>query len=237
MVYSRCAPSEVRLVSGACVNADNVNCSTFCNGGPGTLLPTSGLCQCTDVPDLDTVCDAACRASSKKLVMSGNTLLTYDPTTGQSTVVSALDTQGIFGTLNCLSESNCQVLSMEAQGNSFSGNYDATVPTTSSMRRRRLESAPEIAGIVNPMLCLQKGDSILFGLRDGSYPIYAKDSLLNTNPMFDYGLFRSLADKLQSNGSNIQAFAFSFVQNGVYVFALNTNPNALTVISVMDTVE
>jgi hypothetical protein len=55
--------------------------------------------------------------------------------------------------------------------------------------------------------------------------------------MFDYGLFRSLADKLQSNGSNIQAFAFSFVQNGVYVFALNTNPNALTVISVMDTVE
>lgn len=240
MVYSRCASNEVRLVSGACEKTSSVNCSTFCNGGPGTLLPTSGLCQCTNVPDLDTICDAACRATSTKLVMDAKTsqLMTYDPVTGSTTPISLTEQQGIIGTLSCTSSSSpsgCQVLNMQVAGSSFSGTYDASLPTQGKGRRRRLE-AQTLTGILNPMLCLQKGDSIMFGLSDGSYPVYAKDSLLNTNPLFDYGPFRSLADKIQSNSSNVQAFAFSFIEAGVYVFALNTNPNALTVVSVMDSV-
>lgn len=47
----------------------------------------------------------------------------------------------------------------------------------------------------NPVLCIKKGDIMFFNVipEDGNYPVYNKDSILNTNPKFDYGPFLNLA--------------------------------------------
>ncbi|TMW66819.1 hypothetical protein Poli38472_011935 [Pythium oligandrum] len=84
------------------------------------------------------------------------------------------------------------------------------------------------------MVCLPVGGGILFDLSTpGSYPIYQKDSMLNTNPNFDYGAFRSLAARVRANTSFVSAFAFSFTEPGTYVFGNSLNSAAKTVITVM----
>jgi hypothetical protein len=42
----------------------------------------------------------------------------------------------------------------------------------------------------NPIVCLVVGASIIFDVSSTKYPVYIKDSLLNTNPDFDYTPFR-----------------------------------------------
>ena len=64
---------------------------------------------------------------------------------------------------------------------------------------------------------------MLFSIRDPRrYPIYLKDSVMNSNPSFDYGQFLILADqmktKLSYNDTKPSLFAFTFTQQGGYVF-------------------
>lgn len=84
------------------------------------------------------------------------------------------------------------------------------------------------------MLCLSVGQGVLFDLSTpGSYPIYMKDSMLNTNPSFDFGAFRALASRIKSNTSTVTAFAFSFTEPGTYVFGNSLNGATRTVVTVM----
>ena len=48
--------------------------------------------------------------------------------------------------------------------------------------------------ITNPVMCLKLGSAVLFTVNSNSkqYPQYMKDSILNTNPNFDYGQFLEL---------------------------------------------
>ena len=87
--------------------------------------------------------------------------------------------------------------------------------------------------------------------------MYKKDSLLNSNPAFDYGAFRGLAATSASqsdlasptsaqNGSAASSgapsipsgkeppglFAFTFTEPGVYVFATSANPEYESVVAV-----
>jgi hypothetical protein len=87
--------------------------------------------------------------------------------------------------------------------------------------------------IFQPVVCIRVGDSVAFdlGVNKSSYPVYDKDSLLNTNPSFDYGEFRRLAELARSS-SNVTVFGFTFNEKGVYVFYSNGVPTVLTVITV-----
>lgn len=87
--------------------------------------------------------------------------------------------------------------------------------------------------ILQPVVCIQTGDSVLFdlGANKSSFPVYDKDSLLNTNPSFDYGAFRALAEAARSS-SNVTSFGFTFRDGGVYVFYANGQPSLKSVISV-----
>lgn len=77
-----------------------------------------------------------------------------------------------------------------------------------------------------PIVCLPLGGTLLFDLPEGktTYPIYLKNSLLNTNPDFDYGNFRHLASLAANEDSEIRYFAYSFAQNGTYAFTTSNNP-------------
>jgi hypothetical protein len=50
-------------------------------------------------------------------------------------------------------------------------------------------TSPSGDKITNPVMCLKLGSAVLFTVNSNSkqYPRYMKDSILNTNPNFDYG--------------------------------------------------
>lgn len=240
IVYDRCGSNQVRSESGSCMSVSTVSCEKSCNNGTGTYVSSLGLCQCDQQPDLDLICDKKCRDSSMQLQVNSTTgeLQLYDPVTGWIEALQNADAaQGIVSKVSCTT-SNCQLHSLTIQASGFSGSYDVpsslSGSTSSSAKRRRLTTDTETS-IPNPMMCLNVGSGVIFDLSaPGSYPIYLKDSMLNTNPSFDYGAFRSLATKAKSNASSVTAFAFSFTEPGTYVFGNSLNGAAKTVIVILN---
>ena len=57
-------------------------------------------------------------------------------------------------------------------------------------------------------------------MTSNNYPVYMKESLLNSNQDFDYGEFRQLASALAA-GQSINTFVFLFEEKGIYVLADN----------------
>ena len=88
-----------------------------------------------------------------------------------------------------------------------------------------------VAVLPNPVVCIKTGDSIVFDVANNNYPVYVKDSLLNTNPTFDYSAFRDI-QSLASKNISISSFAFTFSQNGTYVFQLAGQSYATTIVTV-----
>jgi hypothetical protein len=77
------------------------------------------------------------------------------------------------------------------------------------------------------------GDTIVFDVSNQNYPVYVKDSLLNTDPNFDYTEFRNLATTITS-GVTVSSFAFTFIESGTYVFSMSSNPTTLTIVTILD---
>ena len=72
-------------------------------------------------------------------------------------------------------------------------------------------------------MCLNSGDSMAFTVSDPThYPVYLKDSVMTSNPSFDYGAFLILADQMNTkaatNNTSPSLFAFTFTVQGSYVF-------------------
>ncbi|XP_033122761.1 uncharacterized protein LOC117121631 [Anneissia japonica] len=100
--------------------------------------------------------------------------------------------------------------------------------TTSSSRRRLLavQTASGVSGIENPLFCLELEEMLIFKVTIdennrslSNYPVYVKDHLFNTNPLFDYSEFRDLQFYVESTNVTINAFAHVFTESGQYVFA------------------
>lgn len=59
--------------------------------------------------------------------------------------------------------------------------------------RRRLQATATVNTIPNPVYCLNTGDNFMFEIADpAKYPVYMKDSVMNSNKNFDYGSFEEL---------------------------------------------
>jgi hypothetical protein len=69
------------------------------------------------------------------------------------------------------------------------------------------------------------------------YPVYLKDSVLNTNPNFDYGTFLDLADDMEKKAAQGKTaasfFTFTFIEIGSYVFVDAVNTEKMMMITVM----
>ena len=66
------------------------------------------------------------------------------------------------------------------------------------------------------------------------YPVYYKNSLLNSNPNFDYGPFLELQTLIAQSGQNITSFGYTFADPGTYVFGNSDNLNNYIIITVMN---
>ena len=130
--------------------------------------------------------------------------------------------------------------------------FNQLSPLTGNIRRKRdLESYEVISGrfrrqsadslpqtISNPLLCLQLNEAIVFQISQDAnsssihYPVYIKEHLLNSNPGFDYGAFRQLANLIQS-GVNISQFVYTFSEAGTYYFQDSIITSSQMVVTVM----
>jgi hypothetical protein len=66
-----------------------------------------------------------------------------------------------------------------------------------------------------------------------SYPVYYKESLLNSNLGFDYGEFLQLETSILQ-GNDYTMFIFTFYENGVYVIRDSKTNDRYTIIAVLD---
>ena len=63
------------------------------------------------------------------------------------------------------------------------------------------------------------------------YPVYVKNSLLNTNDNFDYGEFDALSSMLSTD--TINSFVFTFNEPGIYVFADSREREKQLIVAIM----
>lgn len=230
-VYTRCNLGEVRDELGSC--RSTTDCNSECNGGKGTRSPSSGLCQCEEVDDVNQACNLNCRTESQTMTFNElGQFEIYDPTTGLKEKIDKSDIQGIKGSPACYPNKSCKVHSVEMTADvGIKGLFGVTSAVKSSNARRIQDDTSKY--IKNPVICLNIGETMAFSvIAPNHYPVYMKDSLLNSNPNFDYSEFDDLKTEMQTN-SNTTLFVFSFNQGGVYLFADAADKSQQLVVGVM----
>lgn len=127
--------------------------------------------------------------------------------------------------------------------NGFAGVYDPAasiieqilnsnaIPLSGKSRKRRavtttVAPSSNLTGISNPTVCLKYGEPLLFGVSNDYFPEYDEGNLYNTNPDFDFGAFKDLAEKHKLMKTNSTLFSFKFTAAGVYAFRLSSDSNA-----------
>uniref|UniRef100_H3HB02 TNFR-Cys domain-containing protein n=1 Tax=Phytophthora ramorum TaxID=164328 RepID=H3HB02_PHYRM len=229
-----CPAGSYRAVKGAKSSDDCALCTagSYCEAGsirPSVCKARPGATKCTCVgshrafqmTDGYCICEPGFEFYDQDMIL-------------RSDEDGDVDCQPIYVLM--MDRSNCQLHSIAVSSSGFSGSYDlpSSISDAASRRRRRLTTDSASSSIANPMVCLPVGSGLLFDLSvPRSYPIYLKDSMLNTNPSFDYGAFRALATKANTNASTVSAFAFSFTEPGTYVFGNSLNAAAQTIVVVM----
>ena len=126
--------------------------------------------------------------------------------------------KGIYNT------SNTEYSKIESYNEISENNKNGIYPKTKNdvMQNERSKEKSEFSRaligtftptMMNPIVCISAGSSVIFDITNTQYPIYLKDSLLNTNPAFDYWEFRKLS-ALAVTSVNITSFAFTFISAG-----------------------
>lgn len=82
-------------------------------------------------------------------------------------------------------------------------------------------------------MCIRKNEAFVFSVSKEHYPIYDKDSLINTNEKFDYGAFAELKRMMESEQANVTIFAFTFLIPGIYDFVDSYNSDKHILVSVI----
>jgi len=127
-VYDRCRSGQARKSDGSCKDP-TYDCTEAgdCGSAGGTFSPTLGTCQCNDAPDLDTICDATCRASKPVVVLVDHTIYIYnDSSSGVASCVVEMSALSGFVDYSDCAGATCTMLSSEVSGGTISGSYSLT---------------------------------------------------------------------------------------------------------------
>lgn len=252
VVYDRCRGGKVRsALTGECVDGSEF-CVDFCSYGnisvPGDIDPGTGMCSCEEVVDENEVCDALCRKNELRLLLDeSSSFVIYDPSTKKTLErfpLSSFPGLRTFSSLSTTSSSETdhhRIYSVSVNNREgFKGLFDLTRSDLISILNSTEQSEDELRrssllvdemldysndgfmGIVQPLVCLNYGEGILFHITDPQhYPKYLKDSLLNTNGNFDYGAFRKLENYMKS--LNDSSFSTSVDVNFMFHFQFDTD--------------
>ncbi|CDI75202.1 hypothetical protein EPH_0019790 [Eimeria praecox] len=110
---------------------------------------------------------------------------------------------------------------------------------------RRLSEAAPTQAVKFPVQCLQLHDTVAWWVGDQVYPVFLKDSLLNTNAAIDISTFLQLASAVGSTNearsfnvkkavtSNLEYFVYTFSVEGVFAFGTNEDNSPQAIFSVV----
>eukprot|EP01022_Parablepharisma_sp_SALTPOND_P016781 TRINITY_DN2541_c0_g1_i1.p1 TRINITY_DN2541_c0_g1~~TRINITY_DN2541_c0_g1_i1.p1 ORF type:complete len:3538 (+),score=416.51 TRINITY_DN2541_c0_g1_i1:4982-15595(+) len=239
IVYRRCEGDEVRSHDGTCKGLDD--CESACNGAPGVRSLTLGICECSHVEQVEKVCNKDCRRAMPKVTITSDGKISVVPVNGETeqATLTPRDLPRFSSThLKCPEGKQCEAKSIRFEnggritgsygmGKRLANQYVGAVTKTKRLladyEKERLLQSVGSAEIANPVMCIKEGDSVIFEVDgNGHYPVYQKDSLLNSNPNFDYGAFKMLSEQVTAqlaNGENIeQFFGYTFTDAGRYYF-------------------
>ena len=220
--YENCLSGYIRASNGKCV--DKTDCKAQCFNNPGTYNEKSGMCICSNVKSEDAICDSNCRASLPAVTLdSYGNFIVYDPNSGASINISITQSNYLKNTKYT---GTSKVHSVSCSNDGMQGKYGISDgvqgPYYSSKDNRRLDISS--SGISGALACISANDTFVFTLTPKNhFPVYLKDSLLNTNKDFDYSSFKELYSRMQSSQSNVDLYAFTFVSAGIYDFVDNAN--------------
>ncbi|CAG9314260.1 unnamed protein product [Blepharisma stoltei] len=233
--YTNCISGQVRKADGSCKSSGS--CESECNGGSGNLDSTYSVCICDDTPSEEDVCNSTCRSTSASVTLkSDGQFYIYNPSSGSSRPVS-MTGSNYLGATSVSDSSKVHTVDMTSDGPQ--GVY-GTGSSLSTYYRRLLTDdesrflAASSEGLSNPIACIKRNDTFLFSLTPRShYPVYLKDSLLNTNKNFDYAAFKELEWRMKSSSSYVDTFAFTFTDAGIYDFVDNADSDKHIIIAVV----
>lgn len=170
IVFDRCSSTQVRKMDGSCVST-SYDCASECKygGGSGTINWNTGICECAQLQDADTVCDETCRATQLQVHYdpTAQSLMMYDPVS--STSISSFNATTMPGEISCralravgsLSSPTCRFFVTQCLSTGMRGVYDpsqtylsgvlpGTRNTTSSISSRSFYLAGVGVGTVSP---------------------------------------------------------------------------------------
>lgn len=185
--------------------------------------------------------------------------LTISSQNGNAIDFDLTEAGNVYGGLDkCRTDSgDCDIKTAEIANEGFEGVYGVPRTIQKALRRRRMlghEVHDEImehvedrrrlqaqnpnAKIFNPIYCIKENDSFLFSIESPiHFPVYMKNSVLNTNPTFDYGAFQVLEEemlrKAADNDNTPSIFAFTFTKAGSYIFNDSANIQKIMVVQVV----
>ncbi len=159
-------------------------------------MTSEGVCACAAQPT-GTPCNTSCQGGFLNVELSVTGSITISQG-ADSTSVALADLPNTMGTPSC-SALNCKVVSVVGGGitsfepaNKFIDLFKSTFSWYSSSVRLLGNEARELVDITtfsSPVICITAGTTIAFDTSAGNYPVYMKDSMLNTNEFFDYSEF------------------------------------------------
>jgi hypothetical protein len=162
------------------------------------------------------------------------------PGSALTEVLDFQSTEGYLGHIACYSDLSCNVTTANlTQSGVFTSNYEPTVFVQYAKKERGgrlLQNS--VTGLQNPVYCLLLGQTMVFSITSQDhYPVYLKDSILNTNEGFDFSPFLELANfikNVKEGGTSISSFAYTFIDPGKYVFADSSDSSNMIIVSVME---
>lgn len=147
-----------------------------------------------------------------------------DPAVAQHTVTAPLSAlQNTYGEVVCTDE--CPLVSV-VMGNGALTSYEPSAEFVSFFQKFFTQYTSQVRHLAefavtfsSPVLCIVPGTTVAFDTSAGSYPVYVKDSRLNTDLYFDYSYFLILASRMSRSAASINTFFFTFTRDeSVYVF-------------------
>ncbi len=249
IVYPRCEDGSVRAADGSCTTASSL-CYQQCGDEGGIFIDAVGVCECAGTRLLDEICDEDCRQEVTRLTCDSLGQVVVSDSANPSGDIVVEVGSDVLGNFRCIEESNVYYMTTTSPSGfvgmfnsgdallSYEGNSSRLAASSSrtfidsleprlfripSDMRRDLRQLANVTAleIVNPIMCLHRNDSVAFDVSNSIYPVYLKNSLLNTNPLFDYGPFRDLEAHAASATYVVSKFIFTFTEEGTYVFGLN----------------
>lgn len=166
--------------------------------------------------------------------------------------------------LQCSSSSGrCSIQNVDTTSGEMGGKFEAPAPFVAKWKethpdyvspyaqpaslRRELQEPESLhnhsgrilqasgSAVPSAIIVAKKGEAVSFETTAEHFPVYLKDSALNTDPNFDDGVFDTLKTKLTSSARKIGSLAYTFGRRGVYVFGDHADPtNSQTVVVIND---